>query len=202
MWLLPKIFARSDNDTPSTGSALETGNEKSATDNKAATTARVNSSDYDYDSSDEPQPGVEKMEAVAKLWSRNHIIIAYVLLVYLEQGNGSRAFVSLLSLNTNAEKNSIWVIYFMDSMHSSMSFSLTPYVTSAFQKHGLTATTSVFSNLIGGLVKLPLAKVLDIWGRPQGFALMVSFLVVGLVMMAACQNVETYAAAQVFYWIG
>lgn len=90
----------------------------------------------------------------------------------------------------------------MDSMHSGMSFSLTPYVTSAFSQHGLTATTSVFANLIGGLVKLPLAKILDIWGRPQGFALMVSFLVVGLVMMAACQNVETYAAAQVFYWVG
>lgn len=83
MWLLPKIFARSDDETPPTGSTLETANEKSVTDNKAATTtAQVNSGDYDYDSSDEPQPGVEKMEAVAKVWSRNHIIITYVLLVH------------------------------------------------------------------------------------------------------------------------
>jgi len=58
------------------------------------------------------------------------------------------------------------------------------------------------SGIIGGVLKLPLAKVLDIWGRPQGFLITVIFLEVGLIMMALCQNVETYAAAQVFYWIG
>jgi len=79
---------------------------------------------------------------------------------------------------------------------------LTPYVTSNFSLHSLTATTSVMSSIIGGVLKLPLAKVLDIWGRPQGFLLTVIFLEVGLIMMAACQNVETYAAAQVFYWVG
>lgn len=87
-------------------------------------------------------------------------------------------------------------------MQQQISFSLSPYVTSSFLYHSLTATTSVLSSIIGGLIKLPLAKVLDIWGRPQGFALMVFCLVIGLVMMAACNNVETYAAAQVFYWVG
>lgn len=58
------------------------------------------------------------------------------------------------------------------------------------------------SSIIGGLVQLPLAKVLDIWGRPQGYALMIFLLTIGLVMMAACNNVQTYAAAQVFYWVG
>lgn len=87
-------------------------------------------------------------------------------------------------------------------MQSSMSGGLVAYVTSSFSQHGLTATTGVMANLIGGLSKVPLAKILDIWGRPQGFVLMLTFLVVGLIMMAACQNVETYAAAQVFYWVG
>jgi MFS family permease len=87
-------------------------------------------------------------------------------------------------------------------MQSSMSGSLVAYVTSSFSQHGLTATTGVLSGLIGGLSKLPLAKVLDIWGRPQGFVLMLICLIVGLIMMAACNNVETYAAAQVFYWVG
>jgi len=58
------------------------------------------------------------------------------------------------------------------------------------------------SGVIGGVLKLPLAKILDIFGRPQGFALMAGFLVVGLILMAACNNVQTYAAAQIFYWIG
>ena len=87
-------------------------------------------------------------------------------------------------------------------MQQGMTNSLLPYVTSDFQKHSLTAATSVMSSIIGGLSKLTLAKILDIWGRPQGFALMIALTVVGLVMMAGCNNVQTYAAAQVFYWVG
>lgn len=87
-------------------------------------------------------------------------------------------------------------------MQQGMTTQLAPYVTSSFQQHSLTAATSIMSSLIGGISKIPLAKILDIWGRPHGFALMVSFLTIGLIMMAACKNVETYAAAQVFYWVG
>ncbi|KAN0110811.1 siderophore iron transporter mirB [Hyaloscypha variabilis] len=121
------------------------------------------------------QPGVQNIEAITKVWSRTHLVIAYIM---------------------------IWCIYFLNSIEQSSTGALTPYVTSAFQLHSLTAATSIMSSIIGGLVQLPLAKVLDIWGRPQGYALMVFFLTMGLVMMAACKNVETYAAAQVFYWVG
>ncbi len=96
----------------------------------------------------------------------------------------------------------IWTIYFVNSLQEGMSFALKPYVTSSFYLHSLTATTDIMSSFIGGLFKLPLAKILDIWGRPHGFALSIIFLVIGLVAMAGCNNVETYAAAQVFYWIG
>lgn len=58
------------------------------------------------------------------------------------------------------------------------------------------------SSLFGGLTKLPLAKILDTWGRPQGLLLMLFIWVIGFIMMAACNNVETYAAAQVFSSIG
>lgn len=101
-----------------------------------------------------------------------------------------------------ANRRSIWSITFVDAMQQGMGSSLTPYVTSSFSQHSLTATTGIMSSLIGGLIKLPLAKVLDIFGRPQGFFLMMCCMIVGLIMMAACPNVETYAAAQVFYWVG
>lgn len=58
------------------------------------------------------------------------------------------------------------------------------------------------SGIIGGVLKLPLAKILDIFGRPQGFALMTAFLVLGLILMASCNSVQVYAAAQIFYWVG
>ncbi|RDL32936.1 Siderophore iron transporter mirB [Venustampulla echinocandica] len=132
--------------------------------------------DTDADTiSSDLQAGVKDMEAITSVWSTQHLILAYAL---------------------------IWIIYFVDAMQQGMSGALTPYVTSSFQLHSLTATTGIVSGLVGGIFKLPLAKILDIWGRPQGFLIMVCFLVLGLVMMAACQNVETYAAAQVFYWVG
>lgn len=85
---------------------------------------------------------------------------------------------------------------------SGIASTLTPYVTSSFEAHSLTALTSVISSLVAGLFKLPYAKLIDIWGRPQGFALVVSCMVIGFIMMAACNNVKTYCAAQVFYMTG
>ncbi|KAI0010536.1 MFS general substrate transporter [Xylariaceae sp. FL0662B] len=134
-------------------------------------------SDVDTDDAIDPnaQAGVQKIEATTKVWTRSHLIAAYII---------------------------IWIIYFIDSMQQGMGSLLTPYVTSTFYQHSLTATTGVMSQIIGGISKLPLAKILDVWGRPQGFLIVVLLLTLGLVMMAACENVETYAAAQVFYWVG
>lgn len=83
-----------------------------------------------------------------------------------------------------------------------MTGTLTPYVTSSFQLHGLTAATSIMASLIGGIFKLPLAKIIDVWGRPQGYALMVLSMTIGMIMMAGCNNVQTYAAAEVFNQLG
>lgn len=130
----------------------------------------------DIDSIDkDAQHGVQRIEATTKVWPRNALIAAYVVM---------------------------WIIYFVDAMQQGMSTLLTPYVTSSFALHSLTATTGIMSSLIGGISKLTLAKILDIWGRPQGFLAMLILLTMGLVMMAACNNVETYAAAQVMYWVG
>ncbi|KAJ4162353.1 hypothetical protein NW754_013786 [Fusarium falciforme] len=97
---------------------------------------------------------------------------------------------------------SICVIYLIDSMQQSNSGALKPYVTSAFQSHSLTPTVDIFSSIIGGVFKLTLAKVLNVFGRPQGYLLSIIFLTMGLVMMAGCNGVKTHAAAQIFYWVG
>jgi MFS family permease len=90
----------------------------------------------------------------------------------------------------------------MEAYSSGIVNTLTPYVTSSFESHSLTALVPVISTLIAGLFKLPYAKLIDVWGRPQGFALMVASMALGLIMMAACNNVQTYCAAQVFYYVG
>ncbi|KAH8885543.1 MFS general substrate transporter [Thozetella sp. PMI_491] len=124
---------------------------------------------------DDSQAGVRAVEATATVWTRVHLIAAYTI---------------------------IWLIYFITSTQEVVVRTLNPFVTSAFQLHSLTAATAIIASIIGGLSKLPLAKILDTWGRPQGLALTLLLWVLGLIMMAACQNVETYATAQVFSTVG
>ncbi|CEJ92353.1 hypothetical protein VHEMI08010 [[Torrubiella] hemipterigena] len=134
-------------------------------------------SNYD---SDEPidrnaQAGVQKIEAAAQVWTKTTLILAFTF---------------------------IWIVYFVDSMQQGTTGLLTGYVTSALGNVALSPTTSVLSNIIGGVFKLTIAKILDIFGRPQGYMFSVIVGTLGLVMMAACKNVEMYSAAQVFYWVG
>jgi MFS family permease len=105
-------------------------------------------------------------------------------------------FKSLITMS------SIWLIYFVISIQEVVVRVLTPFATSAFSLHSLTAATSIMSSIIGGLAKLPLAKLLDTWGRPQGLALSLFIWVLGFIMMAGCKNIQTYAAAQVFASVG
>ncbi|KAK3321277.1 major facilitator superfamily domain-containing protein [Cercophora scortea] len=125
--------------------------------------------------STEAQAGVLKMEATAAVWTKWHLIAAYGM---------------------------IWLIYFVTSVQEVVIRAFVPFVTSSFGTHSLLAATNIMSTIIAGLTKLPLAKVLDIWGRPHGMALMLICWVIGNIMMAACDNIEMYAAAQVFSLVG
>ena len=121
------------------------------------------------------QPGVQNIEAVTVAWTTTTLIIAYIM---------------------------IWIIYFVEGMLSGTAATLNPFVTSAFAQHSLTPTVGIISSVIGGVTNLTLAKVLDVFGRPQGFLLCIVLATSGLIMMATCNNVEAYAAAQVFYTVG
>lgn len=94
-------------------------------------------------------------------------------------------------------KRSILLIYFVNSLDQQMVTSLVPYVTSNFALHSLLATVGVVSNILGGVLQLPTAKLIDTWGRPKGFAIMIFLCTVGQILMAVCRNVQTFAAAQV-----
>ncbi|EFW18832.1 hypothetical protein D8B26_005629 [Coccidioides posadasii str. Silveira] len=119
--------------------------------------------------------GVKQAKAVAAAWTKTALVGAYV---------------------------GIFLVFFVLSLQQQITGNLTAYVTSAFSKHTLLATTTVISSIISAAVRLPVAKIMDIWGRVEGYLLMVSCCTLGLVMMASCNSVEMYAAAQVFYWVG
>lgn len=96
----------------------------------------------------------------------------------------------------------MWLINFMTAFFSGCVGTLTPYVTTSFSEHSLTALTGVISSLVAGLWKLPYAKIMNIWGRHVALIIGVTCYVMGLIMMAACKNVQTYCAAYTFYYMG
>ncbi|POS82300.1 hypothetical protein EPUL_004938, partial [Erysiphe pulchra] len=119
--------------------------------------------------------GVKKIEAVALCWSRKELKAAYLC---------------------------IFLVYFFISLQQQIHFNVVSYVTSSFKLLPLTGTTSVVSSVVGGVSRLATGKFIDVVGRPEGLILMVAFTTIGIIMMAATRNVETFAAAQVFYWVG
>ena len=53
-----------------------------------------------------------------------------------------------------------------------------------------------------GVLKLPIAKTLNIWGRAEGFFVFVCVYIVGMIILASSAGPKSYAAGYVIYWIG
>lgn len=98
--------------------------------------------------------------------------------------------------------NSIWFIFLVNGFRLSILSSLTPYITSEWAMHSLLAVIRVVSSSMAGAVYIPMAKLMDVWGRAEGFLLMVGFSELGLILTASSKNLTTYCAAQVFYTVG
>jgi fucose permease len=97
---------------------------------------------------------------------------------------------------------SIFLVFFINSMQQQTTGQFLPYVTSAFSLHSLIPVIGIISNITTGVMKPPLAKILDVFGRFEGLAVSLLFSVLGLILMASCTSVQIYAAANIFYWVG
>jgi MFS family permease len=58
------------------------------------------------------------------------------------------------------------------------------------------------STALAGCIPLATSKFIDVFGRVEGFFLMLLIVLVGMALKAACQNMETYIAGHVLYWAG
>lgn len=96
----------------------------------------------------------------------------------------------------------LWFLHLAANLLSSIEGALSPYITSYFEQHGLLATVGIASRLVSGVFSLVVGRYINLRGRTEGFILGVVLISIGMIMKAACQNIETYAAAQTFYWIG
>jgi MFS family permease len=88
------------------------------------------------------------------------------------------------------------------SSESQVIQSLNVFATSSFSSHSLISTVYVVQNIINAIIKPPMAKIANVFGRLPAFCISISLLVLGYAQMASSKNVQTFAAAQVFYSAG
>jgi MFS family permease len=142
-----------------------------------ASSSRTDDTDPDDDdvSQYSAQAGVKRLEAIASTWSRWGLFAAYF---------------------------GICLLAYATSLEGQTTVNLTIYATSAFKAHSLVATVLVIQNIVLSVVKPPMTKIADVFGRFEAFTLSVLIYSIGYVQQAASDNVKTYAAAQIFYSAG
>ncbi|KAL2036510.1 hypothetical protein N7G274_010740 [Stereocaulon virgatum] len=135
--------------------------------------------EYEYDSasvsSDEAQIGVKNIEAVSQTWTQWSLIAAYL---------------------------GIFLVAFCTSLEGQTTINLTVYATSAFAEHSLVATVLVVQGVVNAVIKPPMAKIANVFGRLEAFCISVFIYVIGYIQMAGSNNVKAFASAQIFYSAG
>jgi hypothetical protein len=155
------------------------------------------------------QNGVRNVEAVTLTWTKKSLASAFVWYVPYSSPTCTPCLLEIERLLTQTPSftpsltpPSMWFLYLTNAFQSSITSNLTPYVTSSFSSHSLLTVITIVSNSMAAAVYIPTAKLLDLWGRAEGFAFMVCFATLGLILMAVCTSLPTFCAAQVFYTIG
>ncbi|KAF9693031.1 hypothetical protein EKO04_009101 [Ascochyta lentis] len=126
-------------------------------------------------SSEEAQAGVKRIEAVSKSWTLTSLVIAYVTLMLI---------ANITSLEIQVTSN------------------LTAFATSAFRSHSLVSTIAVVQGVVSAVIKPPMGKIADVFGRLESFTITIFLYTLGYIQQAASNNVQTYAGAQIFWAAG
>ncbi|MCJ1359376.1 MAG: hypothetical protein MMC33_009378, partial [Icmadophila ericetorum] len=119
--------------------------------------------------------GVKNLEAITQTWSRGALLSAYV---------------------------GILLLAYFTSLEGQTTVNLTAYATSAFSKHSLIATVYVVQGVVNAVVKPPMAKIANVFGRLEAFCFSVLLYVLGYIQQASSDNVQAFASAQIFYSAG
>ncbi|KAH8703086.1 putative siderochrome-iron transporter [Talaromyces proteolyticus] len=121
------------------------------------------------------EAGVQKAEASALVWGKKAVYATYAW---------------------------IWVCFFMLAFQSAVGNQLLFTAYSDFQNAPAIATANILATIVGGVLKLPIAKVLNLWGRSEGLVIALIVYIIGIILLASCTGPDSYAAGYVLYWIG
>lgn len=119
--------------------------------------------------------GVQKAEAAALVWPRWALYATY---------------------------GWIWVCFFMLALQQGTTTILNMNAYANFMSAPQIETANILATIVGGVIKLPIAKLLNIWGRAEGFFFFVCVYLIGMIIIACSNGPDAYAAGYVIYWVG
>ncbi|KAJ5531812.1 hypothetical protein N7527_005205 [Penicillium freii] len=111
------------------------------------------------------QHGVRDVEAITMTWSKRTLVMAFL---------------------------NVWFLYFVNAFQSTVFSSLSPYVSSSFTAHSLSGVPTALADAFSAAIYIPVGKMMDTWGRAEGFLLMTCFATLGLILLAACNSFAIY----------
>ncbi|KAL6863130.1 hypothetical protein ACO1O0_003374 [Amphichorda felina] len=76
------------------------------------------------------------------------------------------------------------------------------FATSNFARHSALTTANIVYNVTSLATYPIMAKLSNVFGRAQGFLFSIAFIVLAMVLYAACQDIGTYIAGGIFESIG
>lgn len=136
------------------------------------------------------QPGVVRADILRAAWTKKTLAAAFIAYVTSVFSIIDYADVLLFSLAFAT---------FFQTLEQYTTRVYQAYATSDFKKHSLLTTSDVLEKIIT-LVAYPItAKLSDVFGRTEGLALNVWFMVLGEIMKAASPNVQTWVVCLSFH---
>lgn len=86
--------------------------------------------------------------------------------------------------------------------YGSFSYSMYAYLTIASESTILYGTVSVIQQVLIAVGKFPIAKLSDVFGRAQGYAISLLCYIIGFVIIASSQSFSNTCGGVVFYALG
>jgi hypothetical protein len=142
--------------------------------------------------SEEAQAGVQKIQAVTLAWSNKSLVAIFLLYLFVPVVHVPCPYLANIALF-----DSLWLLFLTNGFKNAILYSLTPYATSSFSSHSLLTVIEIVASAMAAALYIPVAKMLDVWGRAEGFLVMLGFSTLGLILMAVSKNLPTFCAAQV-----
>ncbi|KAK1143735.1 Siderochrome iron transporter 2 [Aspergillus melleus] len=114
----------------------------------------------------------------------------------------NKAEAAALVWSKNALWAMIWVCFFMLAFHSQIGLHVLVNAYANFQTAPEISTAAILATVVGGVMKLPIAKILNVWGRAEGMFIFTGLFILGIIVLASCTGPSGFAAGYVLYWVG